>query len=153
MRSKFLAFATAAATIVLVGGGVYAQNQTTPDADFQARYDNQQFGFSFNYPADMTVSEDWDDYGAETITFNATGSKQFLVVVTPYSTVDLAGNAPTSDKNITAPEQGDTLSDVDVIVGDVVHILFSKNQVMYEIIGSPDDEPWLLSLLQTWRFQ
>jgi hypothetical protein len=153
MRSKFLAFATAAATILLVGAGAYAQTKLPSDTGSQARYENQQFGFSLAYPADMTVSEDRDDYGAETITFNATGSEQFLVEVTPYSTVNLAGDAPTSDKNITTPEQGDTLSDVDVIVGDVVHFLFSKNQVMYEIIGSKDDEPWLLSLLQTWRFQ
>ena len=60
MRSKVFAFVIAAATIALVGGAVYAQNQTTPDIDAgsQARYQNQQFNFSLNYPADMTVSED-----------------------------------------------------------------------------------------------
>jgi hypothetical protein len=139
-----------------VGAGAYAQNQTTTDigAGSQARYQNQQFNFSLDYPADMTVGEDHDDYGAETITFtSATGGKQFLVEVTPYSMVNLAGASPASDLSITAPDEGDTLSDVDVIVGDVVHILFSKNQVLYEIIGSKDDDPWLLSLLQTWRFQ
>lgn len=154
MRSKFFAFATAAATILLVGAGVYAQSQTTPDGQAeQASYENQQFNFSLNYPADMTVSEVRGDGGGETISFtDATSGRQFEIDVAPYSTVNLDGASSTSAPRAAAFDQGDTLSDVDVFPGDTVQILFTKNHVLYEIIGFKDDEPWLLSLLQTWRF-
>ena len=155
MRSKVFAFVIATATIALVGGAVYAQNQTTPniDAGSQARYQNQQFNFSLNYPAGMTVSEVPADNGGETISFtDATSGRQFEIDVAPYSTVNLDVASPTSTPRAAAFDQGDTLSDVDVFPGDTVQILFTKNHVLYEIIGGKDDEPWLLSLLQTWRF-
>ena len=159
MRSKFLAFATAAATILLVSGGAYAQNQTTPDigAGSQARYQNQQFNFSLNYPADMSVSEDHYGTGAETILFaGSTSTRPFQIVVIPYSTVNLTGDVPTPDSSASASDQGDTLSDVNVVMSDtdnLVQILFTKNGVLYQVVCSRDDEPRLLSLLRTWRFQ
>ena len=156
MRSKFLAFATAAATILLVGAGVYAQSQTTPDigAGLQARYQNQQFNFSLNYPADMAVSEtNGGGGGGETIYFvDATSGKQFQIMVIPYSTVNLAGGVPMPDSSASASDQGDTLSDVNVDVDDIAEIWFTKNGVMYNVSCFKDNEPWLLSLLQTWRF-
>jgi len=155
MRSKPFAFAIAAATIVLVGGGVYAQSQTTPDTDagLQATYQNQQFNFSLNYPADMAVSEMNDDDGGETIFFvDATSGKQFQIMVIPYSTVNLAGGVPMPDSSASASDQGDTLSDVNVDVDDIAEIWFTKNGVMYNVSCFKDNEPWLLSLLQTWRF-
>ena len=155
MRSKLFAFILAACTIVLVGASVYAQGQATPAtaADVsQAEYQDQQFNFSLQYPAGMTVSEDPGDGGSETIFFvDATSGKQFLIVVTPYSKVNLAGNTPAPDTSATASDQGDTLADVNVVVADTVQVWFTKNGVMYEVIAR-EDEPWLLSLLQTWRF-
>ena len=156
MRSKLFAFVLAACTIVLVGASVYAQSQAARDtaADVsEVEYQNQQFNFSLQYPAGMTVSEDSGDEGLETILFvDATSGKQFEIEAFPYSKVNLAGNTPAPDTSATASDQGDTLADVNVLVADTVQVWFTKNGVMYEVIARKDDEPWLLSLLQTWRF-
>ena len=91
--------------------------------------------------------------GSETIFFvDATSGKQFEIEAIPYSKVNLAGNTPAPDTSATASDQGDTLADVNVFVADTVQVWFTKNGVMYEVIAFKDDEPWLLSLLQTWRF-
>ena len=125
----------------------------TPTAGSQARYEDQQFNFSLNYPADMAVSEDPGDGGSEIIFFVAsTSGKQFQIEAIPYSKVNLAGNTPAPDTSATASDQGSTLADVNVFADDTVQVLFTKNGVMYEVIARIDDEPWLLSLLQTWRF-
>ena len=158
MRSKLFAFTIAAAIVVLIGGGVYAQSQTTPDVQAeQASYENQQFNFSLNYPADMTVSEDHYGTGAEMILFaGSTSTRPFQIVVIPYSTVNLTGDVPTPVSSASASDQGDTLSDVNVVMSDtenLAQILFTKNGVLYEVMCSRNDEPWILSLLRTWRFQ
>ena len=156
MQSKIFAFVLAACTIVLVGASVYAQSQAAPAtaADVsEVEYHNQQFNFSLQYPAGMTVSEDSGDGGSETIFFvDATSGKQFEIEAIPYAKVNLAGNAPAPDTSATASDQGSTLANVNVVVDDTVQVWFTKNGVMYEVIAFKDDEPWLLSLLQTWRF-
>jgi len=156
MQSKLFAFVLATCTIVPVGASVYAQSRaghaTAPDVS-QAEYQDQQFNFSLQYPTGMTVSEDPGDGGSETIFFmDATSGKQFEIEAIPYAKVNLAGNAPAPDTSATASDQGSTLADVNVFVADTVQVWFTKNGVMYEVIASTDDEPWLLSLLQTWRF-
>jgi hypothetical protein len=105
----------------------------------------------------MTLSEDHYGTGAETISFrDATTGKEFSIAVIPYSTVNLTGDVPTPDSRASASDQGDTLSDVNVVMSDtdnLAQILFTKNGVLYEVMCSRVDEPWLLSLLRTWRFQ
>ena len=87
MQSKLFAFVLATCTIVPVGASVYAQSRaghaTAPDVS-QAEYQDQQFNFSLQYPAGMTVSEDSGDGGSETIFFvDATSGKQFELRQSP----------------------------------------------------------------------
>ena len=91
--------------------------------------------------------------GSSADAYDATSGKQFQIMVIPYSTVNLGGGVPMPDSSASASDQGDTLSDVNVDVDDIAEIWFTKNGVMYNVSCFKDDEPWLLSLLQTWRFQ
>ena len=56
--------------IIAIGAAAYAaQASAEPSATEHAEYRNSQFGFSLSYPSDMTVTENNEAGGAQSITF------------------------------------------------------------------------------------
>jgi hypothetical protein len=120
-----------------------------------ASYYNMRFGFSLEYPADLTVTESNQSGGQQTIDFlprSGTG-KQFELLAIPYSQVDIAAEEYAPHDAYGTADQGLWLRDVNIVADDsTVQMWFVHSGVMYEIVGMKGDEDWLVDILKTWQF-
>jgi hypothetical protein len=158
MAFPVLAISVAACLIIVcaIAFTAYAQAPSSAtSSQAPAEYRNDKFQFSLDYPADMTVSENNDAGGAQTISFlpsSGTG-KQFQIEAIPYAQVDIAAGEYAPHDAYGTADQGLWLRDVNVVADNsTVQMWFVKTGVMYEVITFKGDEAWLAHILKTWQF-
>ena len=145
--------------LVCIGIAVTAfanQASATPtDATEYAEYQNDEYGFSFLYPADLTVNHHDDVAGrAQSITFSdAAAGKEFLIFITPYSQLDVHGAGSQLYTPASHTDQGGELGVVNVTAGGgTITMWFVKDGMLYQVTTFDQLDTWLLDILRTWQF-
>lgn len=126
-------------------------------------YQNPAFHFSLAFPNTLAAREYNEAGGAISITFqSASSSQEFEVYVTPYA------DAQITPERFKLDEPSGVRDDpTDILIdGARGTMFFSRNPMMgetrevwiihggflYEVVTERENDAWLASIMQTWRF-
>jgi hypothetical protein len=143
----FLVSFVIAAVVALDAVHAFAEAPATA----YAKYHSDRWHFTIPVPADMKFDEHDGPGDSQTIQFtDATADKTFEVSAEPYTQMDVAlgeEGAPNASS-----DQSTTLGIINVYHADTLAFAFHRNGVAYTVTTLPENESWLLPILQSWEF-
>jgi hypothetical protein len=126
-----------------------AANATAPQQ--LINYQNEDWHFSINIPAELTVLNKETQGDAEIIQLSDPKADHSIqIMAMPYRQMDVALGEEGVPSD--ASDQSNTLGVVNVFRDGAYSVAFHHNGIAYTITTTTDDETWLLPILQSWWF-
>jgi hypothetical protein len=127
----------------------------------QAAYISPLLGFMVAYPHDLKVSE-FNDGSSSTIVFeNRENGTGFQVFVIPYKDNHITEERLRMDTGGVMEERQDIVVDgipaimffsKNLALGETREVWFIHNGFLYEVATYKDLDPWLSSIMKSWKF-